>query len=97
MVEGPLADRRQARPERVVDQVRLVADETGPVYRQGNAKNESGIDTAVALALVERVMPDAFMGVEVERALGIPTILLSEKGEFIRTGRTRSSDPRGTR
>ena len=39
-------------------------------------------------------MPDAFMGVDVERALGIPTILLTEEGEFIRTARVRSSDPR---
>ena len=39
-------------------------------------------------------MPDAFMGVEVERALGIPCILLTEEGEFIRTARVKASDPR---
>jgi hypothetical protein len=72
--------------------------ESAPQYRQGgwDRFGPEGVDTATALEVAERVMPDAFMGVEVERALGIPTILLSEKGEFIRTGRTKSSDPRNT-
>jgi hypothetical protein len=66
------------------------ADETGPVYRQGNAKNEAGIDTAVALALVERVMPDAFMGDEVEHNLGRPVVMLTQQGEIVRTARLKT-------
>ncbi len=52
-----------------------------------------GVDVATALEVVERVMPDAF-NQEVEIALGIPTIILTEEGRFIRTARIRSSDPR---
>jgi hypothetical protein len=72
--------------------------ESAPQYRQGgwDRFEPQGVDIATALQVAERVMPDAFMGEEVERALGIPTILLSEKGEFIQAGRTRSSDPRNT-
>jgi hypothetical protein len=72
--------------------------ESAPQYRQGgwDRFEPQGVDIATALQVAERVMPDAFMGQEVERALGIPTILLSDKGEFIQTGRTRSSDPRST-
>jgi hypothetical protein len=71
--------------------------ESAPQYRQTgwDRYGQEGVDVATAVDVVERVMPDAFMGVEVERALGIPTILLTEQGEFIRTGRTRS-DPRKT-
>jgi hypothetical protein len=70
--------------------------ESGPQYRQigWDSYNPQGVDVATALAVVERVMPDAFLGEELERALGIPTILLTEEGEFIRTARVRSSDPR---
>jgi hypothetical protein len=70
--------------------------ESEPRYRQigWDRYGQEGIDTAAALAVVERVMPDAFMGVEVERALGIPCILLTEEGEFIRTARVKASDPR---
>jgi hypothetical protein len=39
-------------------------------------------------------MPDAFMDEALEPAYGIATILLTEEGEFIRTARIRSSDPR---
>jgi hypothetical protein len=70
--------------------------ESEPRYRQigWDRYGQQGIDTATALAVVERMMPDAFMGVEVERALGIPCILLTEEGEFIRTARIKASDPR---
>jgi hypothetical protein len=77
--------------------------ESTPQYRQAgwdqDRHGQEGVDTAAAVQVIERVMPDAFMGgEEVGRELGIPTILLTEKGEFIRTGRTggSSSDPRKT-
>jgi hypothetical protein len=52
------------------------------------------VDSAAALAVVERAMPGAFIGVEAQSAIGIPAILLTEKGEFMRTGRAVSSDVR---
>jgi len=75
---------------------RRMPEESGPQYRQigWDRYNPQGVDVDTALAVVERVMPDAFLGEALERALGIPTILLTEKGEFIRTARVRSSDPR---
>lgn len=69
--------------------------ESDPEYQQGGGRAfETGFDHAAALALVERVMPDAFMGAEVERALGMPAILLNEEGEVIRTARIKlTTDP----
>ncbi len=71
-----------------------LAGESAPVYHQGGSSSDDGVDLGTALAVVERVMPDAFLGVDVERALGIPAVLLTEEGEFIRTARIRASDPR---
>jgi hypothetical protein len=67
--------------------------ESAPQYRQGGPGSDEGVDLAAALAVVERVMPDAFMGEQVELALGIPAILLTEKGEFVRTARVKSGNP----
>ncbi|MEO8315766.1 MAG: hypothetical protein ABI645_13355 [Pseudomonadota bacterium] len=67
--------------------------ESAPEYHQGGggSPTDEGVDFATAVALVERVMPEAFTAVELERSQGIPTILLTEKGEFIRTARFRGS------
>lgn len=75
---------------------RRMPGESGPRHGQTgwDRFNPQGVDVATALAIVERVMPDAFLGDDLERALGIPAILLTEEGEFIRTARIRSSDPR---
>jgi hypothetical protein len=69
--------------------------ESAPEFKQGGGRAfEEGVDLVGALALVERVMPDAFMGVEVERALGTPAVLLTEEGDFVRTGRIKlGTDP----
>jgi hypothetical protein len=69
--------------------------ESAPEYRQGGDSNplDAGVDFSTAVALVERVMPEAFTAKEVDPALGRPAILLSEKGEFIRTARFGGSNP----
>jgi len=74
---------------------RRAPGESAPRYKQigWDQYTPQGVDVATALAVVERVMPDAF-NQEVEIALGIPTIILTEEGRFIRTARIRSSDPR---
>jgi hypothetical protein len=69
--------------------------ESAPEYRQGGDSNplDAGVDFSTAVALVERVMPEAFTAKEVDPALGRLAILLSEKGEFIRTARFGGSNP----
>lgn len=69
--------------------------EPAPRYKQigWDQYTPQGVDVATALKVVERVMPDAF-NQEVEIALGIPAVILTEEGRFIRTARIRSSDPR---
>ena len=67
-----------------------------PEYRQGGYDNpfDEGVDFATAVALVERAMPQAFTEEEeLLRVIGMPTIFLTEKGEFIRTARFIGSTP----
>lgn len=74
---------------------RRAPGESAPRYQQigWDIYTPQGVDVATALEVVERVMPDAFNR-EVEIAHGIPAIILTEEGRFIRTARIRSSDPR---
>jgi DNA-binding protein len=48
---------------------------------------ESGINTSAALAIVERMIPDAFTGPGYDLAAGLPTVVLTRRGEVIRAGR----------
>jgi hypothetical protein len=70
--------------------------DAAPEYRQGGYSNPSdeGVDFATAVALVERVMPQAFTEEEaLLPVIGIPTIFLTENGEFFRTARFIGSTP----
>lgn len=92
----PVGDEQTRRMVFVDYAWRRLPDESAPQYRQAgwDRYNPQGVDVATALAVVERVMPEAFLGEELERALGIPAVILTEDGSFIRTARVRSSDPR---
>jgi hypothetical protein len=68
------------------------AGESGPAWGQPVESTESKLDTAAALAIIERYMPDAFVRTE-DRAVGQPTIVLTPEGKFIRSTRVMQQGP----
>jgi hypothetical protein len=68
------------------------AGENGPAWGQFAASGGPTIDTAAALAIVERYMPDAFVRTG-DRAVGQPTIVLTAEGKFIRSTRVMQEGP----
>jgi hypothetical protein len=66
------------------------AGETGPRWGQRmftSAPQQPTVDPAAALAIVEREIPDAFR--VKDPAAGTPTVVLTAKGELIKTGRVQ--------
>jgi hypothetical protein len=56
--------------------------ESEPAFVQGGRTMSAGIDTAAALVIVERLIPEAF-GLK-DRSRGRPTVVLTAEGEVIR-------------
>jgi hypothetical protein len=66
------------------------AGETGPRWGQrmfSSQPQQPTVDPAAALAIVEREIPDAFR--VKDPAAGTPTVILTAKGELIKTGRVQ--------
>ena len=69
------------------------AGEAAPTLGQGGGAGgvkSPGVDVVAALAIVERVIPDAFKNTD--RSLGEPTVVLSVEGKVIGAGRVRGQN-----